>query len=180
MKGQIMNNNNSKVSSCIDTICNNFENSILEIMNIKYYYDLKSIFSIESNLSEDDKYSLYENLINSYLFKIKELNKNIELNKFNRKIDDYLYFFSYRFDNQNEEDLSDVESEGDEIADDLYLKLIGINNRNLELPINLKEIINYQIHSLIDDKDVEKVIQWIILKLAIMYTYLKKEVVKVK
>lgn len=168
-----MSNNNSKVNSCINTICKNFENSIIEIINIQYYYDLEKFFSTGSDLSESDKYLLYENLINDYLIKIKNLNKKVELNKFSREIDDYLEFFSYRFNEKNKEYLSDIEFEGDEIANDLYLKLIGINNRNLKLPINLNEIINYQINSIIDRKDIEKVIQWIILKLAIMYTCLK-------
>ena len=175
-----MSNKNLNVSSCIDTICNNFENSILEIMNIKYYYDLKSFFLTGKDLSKDDKYSLYENLINNYLLKIKKLNKKVELKRFSSSVDDCLDFFSNGYDKQCNEYLADVESEGDEIADDLYLKLIGMNNRDLELPINLREIIKYQIHSIIDDKDIEKVIQWVILKLAIMYTYLKNEVVKVK
>ena len=172
--------NKNNVSSCIDTICNNFENSILEIMNIKYYYDLKSFFSTKKDLSKDDKYSLYENLINNYLLKIKELNKKVELKRFSSSVDECLDFFSNNYDKQSNKYLANVESEGEEIADDLYLKLIGTNNRNLELPIKLDEIIKYQIHSIIDDKYIENVIQWVILKLAIMYMYLKNEVVKVK
>ena len=50
-----MSNKNLNVSSCIDTICNNFENSILEIMNIKYYYDLKSFFPTGKDLSKAEK-----------------------------------------------------------------------------------------------------------------------------
>lgn len=175
-----MSNKNLNVSSCIDTICNNFENSIVEIMNIKYFYDLKSFFSTGSNLSDDEKNTLYENLINNYLLKIKELNKNVELNRFSSSVDDYLDFFSNGYNKQYDKEYSDIESEGDEIADDLYLKLIGTNNRSLELPIRLSEIKKYQVHSIIDDKNIEKVIQWVILKLAIMYTYLKNKEVKVK
>lgn len=168
-----MDNNNSKVSSCIDTIYNNFENSIEKIMNIQYYYDLNKIFSVTNELTEKEWYSLYENLINEYLVKIKNLDKKIKFEKISREIDDYLEFFSHRFDESTSESLSDIEDEGDEIANDLYLKLIGTNNRNLKLPINLNEIINYQINSVINKKDIEKVIQWIILKLAIIYNYLK-------
>ena len=108
------------------------------------------------------------------------MNKKVELKRFSSSVDDCLDFFSNGYDKQCNEYLADVESEGDEIADDLYLKLIGMNNRDLELPVNLKEIIKYQIHSIIDDKYIENVIQWVILKLAIMYMYLKNEVVKVK
>ena len=73
----VADNNNLKVSSCIDTICNNFENSIEKIMNIQYYYDLNKIFSVTNELTEKEWYSLYENLINEYLVKIKNLHINL-------------------------------------------------------------------------------------------------------
>ena len=146
----------------IDTISHEFENSTKKIMAIEYHYDLEKIFSITDNLSLKEKYSLYEVLINDYLKKIKLLENYPSMNDISKDINDITEFY-------------EAMEEADDIVDDLYLKLIGFNGRNLKLPIKLDDIINLQIRGIINSDDIEKVIYWVILELSVLYNYLSSK-----
>ena len=162
----------------IDTISHKFENSTKKIMAIEYHYDLEKIFSITDNLSLKEKYSLYETLINDYLKKIKSLKNHPSMNDIAKDINDITEFYDYTYevDKQKEEStLYEAMEEADDIVDDLYLKLIGVNGRNLKLPIKLDDIINLQIRGIINSDDIEKVIYWVILKLSVLYNYLSSK-----
>lgn len=162
----------------IDTISHEFENSTKKIMAIEYHYDLEKIFSITDNLSLKEKYSLYETLINDYLKKIKSLKNHPSMNDIAKDINDITEFYDYTYevDKQKEEStLYEAMEEADDIVDDLYLKLIGVNGRNLKLPIKLDDIINLQIRGIINSDDIEKVIYWVILKLSVLYNYLSSK-----
>lgn len=162
----------------IDTISHEFENSTKKIMAIEYHYDLEKIFSITDNLSLKEKYSLYEALINDYLKKIKSLKNHPSMNDIEKDINDITEFYDYTYgvDDQKEEStLYEAMEEADDIVDDLYLKLIGVNGRNLKLPIKLDDIINLQIRGIINSDDIEKVIYWVILKLSVLYNYLSSK-----
>lgn len=162
----------------IDTISHEFENSTKKIMAIEYHYDLVKIFSITDSLSLKEKYSLYEALINDYLKKIKSLKNHPSMNDIAKDINNITEFYDYTYgvDKQNEEStLYEVMEEADDIVDDLYLKLIGVNGRNLKLPIKLDDIINLQIRGIINSDDIEKVIYWVILKLSVLYNYLSSK-----
>ncbi|HIR49440.1 MAG TPA: hypothetical protein IAB35_05620 [Candidatus Faecimonas gallistercoris] len=162
----------------IDTISHEFENSTKKIMAIEYHYDLEKIFSISDNLSLKEKYSLYEALINDYLKKIKSLKNHPSMNDIAKDINDITEFYDYTYgvDDQKEEStLYEAMEEADDIVDDLYLKLIGVNGRNLKLPIKLDDIINLQIRGIINSDDIEKVIYWVILKLSVLYNYLSSK-----
>lgn len=162
----------------IDTISHEFENSTKKIMAIEYHYDLEKIFSITDSLSLKEKYSLYEALINDYLKKIKSLKNHPSMNDIAKDINDITEFYDYTYevDDQKEEStLYEVMEEADDIVDDLYLKLIGVNGRSLKLPIKLDDIINLQIRGIINSDDIEKVIYWVILKLSVLYNYLSSK-----
>ena len=162
----------------IDTISHKFENSTKKIMAIEYHYDLEKVFSITDNLSLKEKYSLYEVLINDYLKKIKLLENYPSMNDISKDINDITEFYDYTYgvDDQKEEStLYEAMEEADDIVDDLYLKLIGLNGRNLKLPIKLDDVINLQIRGIINSDDIEKVIYWVILKLSVLYNYLSSK-----
>lgn len=162
----------------IDTISHKFENSTKKIMAIEYHYDLEKIFSITDNLSYTEKYYLYEALINDYLRKIKSLKNHLSMNDIAKDINDITEFYDYTYgvdDPKEESTLYEAMEEADDIVDDLYLKLIGLNGRNLKLPIKLDDVINLQIRGIINSDDIEKVIYWVILKLSVLYNYLSSK-----
>lgn len=162
----------------IDTISHKFENSTKKIMAIEYHYDLEKIFSITDNLSYTEKYYLYEALINDYLRKIKSLKNHLSMNDIAKDINDITEFYDYTYgvdDPKEESTLYEAMEEADDIVDDLYLKLIGLNGRNLKLPIKLDDVINLQIRGIINSDDIEKVIYWVILKLSVLYNYLSRK-----
>lgn len=121
---------------------------------------------------------MYEVLINDYLKKIKLLENYPSMNDISKDINDITEFYDYTYgvDDQKEEStLYEAMEEADDIVDDLYLKLIGFNGRNLKLPIKLDDIINLQIRGIINSDDIEKVIYWVILKLSVLYNYLSSK-----
>lgn len=159
----------------LETISKKFENNTKKIMAIEYHYDLINMFAEINDLSAEEKYSLYEMLINDYLNKIKSLKYHPKLNEIAGDINDITEFYNYTYkidDKSRESTLYEIEEEADDIVDDLYLKLFNSNGRKLQLPIRIGDIINLQIRGFISKGDLDKVFYWIILKLSVMYSYL--------
>ena len=69
----------------------------------------------------------------------------------------------------------DLENEADHIANDLSNKVLGTNNRTIQLPLKIKDIIQFNISSTIDEQDITKVIMWVIMKLSVVDYFSKKK-----
>ncbi len=175
---RIRNEKKLPLKQYLETISKKFENNTKKIMAIEYHYDLINMFTETNNLSSEEKYSLYEMLINDYLNKIKSLKYHPKLNEIAGDINDITEFYNYTYKVNNklqESTLYEIDQEADDIVDDLYLKLFNSNGRKLQLPIKIENIINLQIRSFISKDDLDKVFYWIILKLSVMYSYLSSK-----
>ena len=162
----------------LETISNKFENNTKKIMVIEYHYDLINVFAETNDLSAEEKYSLYDMLINDYLNKIKALKYPPKLNEISGDINNIMEFYDYTYkidDKSLESTLYEIEEEADDIVDDLYLKIFNSNGRNLQLPIRTEDIVNLQIRGFISKDDLDKVFYWIILRLSVMYSYLSSK-----
>lgn len=69
----------------------------------------------------------------------------------------------------------DLENEADHIANDLINKVLGTNNRTIQSPLKIKDIIQFNISSTIDEQDITKVIMWVIMKLSVVDYFSKKK-----
>ena len=144
----------SKLDKLIDAIDNS-------------HIDLISLFC-------DNNHALLEDIINYYLEKIKNIKcKTIDFSMCN----ELLIFFDYNYGVSNEDVRRinySIMEEANIICDDLINKINYTNKRSITLPINLNYLIDYSISSYISLDDLNKVIYYLIIKLAIIYSHYKK------
>ncbi len=144
------------------------ENIIKDIKNITdEHYILEDYFkSITDNELED--------IINYYLFYFKNNIKYSDINYNN--INQITSIFDYNYNVSDKKDRirnSNIMEEAEIISDDLLKKVTNYNDRSINLPINLDNLIKYSISSFTNNSDINLVIYWIILKYSIIY-YLYK------
>ena len=119
-------------------------------------------------LSNEDTDKVLESLLNKYLKLLKPLYTKEKIRKISKKVDDLTDFF---MDVKNDDDV--IVSDGDFIADDLIAKVMNNNDRKIKLPIKIDYIKEYCITSLVKEKDINKELVWIILRIATIYYCLK-------
>lgn len=140
------------------------ENIIKDIKNITdEHYILEDYFkSITDNELED--------IINYYLFYFKNNIKYSDINYNN--INQITSIFDYNYNVSDKKDRirnSNIMEEAEIISDDLLKKVTNYNDRSINLPINLDNLIKYSISSFTNNSDINLVIYWIILKYSIIY-----------
>lgn len=145
-----------------DKISLNIIEKLEKIYAIEYHYDLNEVISSIKKLPLNKRKAVFENLINKLLLKIKTNNSFEEIKKVNRSVDDALEFFI------NEKKDYEVSEEADSVVDDLICKILGQKNRHIELPIKVQFIEDFCIHSMIEQKDVERTLILIVIKLSII------------
>ena len=147
---------------------------ISNINNIVYDYYLDEIFSKVTKLNKTESKEILENLINYYLKKIRDIKINHEINFSSPDFDEIANFFKYNKNDKENKNTSRIIDEADYVVDELCSKVIGSNNRVLELPLKIEYIENYCIGSIIRKEDINKALIWIVLKLSIIYNCLSK------
>ena len=147
---------------------------ISNINNIVYDYYLDEIFSKIKNLSENESKEVLESLINYYLKNIRDIKISHEINFSDPDFDEIANFFKYNKNDKENKNTSRIIDEADYVVDELCSKVIGSNNRILELPLKIEYIENYCIGSVVKKEDLIKALIWIVLKLSIIYNCLSK------
>lgn len=155
-------NVNASISTSI------IENIIKDIKSITdEHYILKDYFNDITNKELED-------IMNYYLFYFKD---NIKYEKIDfNKINQITSIFDYNYNVSNKNDRitnSNIMEEAEIISDDLLKKVTNYNDRSINLPINLDNLIKYSMSSFIKNDNINLVIYWIILKYSIIY-YLYK------
>ena len=155
-------NVNASISTSI------IENIIKDIKSITdEHYILKDYFNDITNKELED-------IINYYLFYFMD---NIKYEKIDfNTINQITSIFDYNYNVSNKNDRitnSNIMEEAEIISDDLLKKVTNYNDRSINLPINLDNLIKYSMSSFINNDNINLVIYWIILKYSIIY-YLYK------
>ena len=91
----------------------------------------------------------------------------------NYNIEEVLDFFSYSHKQDNDNKYYVIEDSAEYIVDDLLNKLFRNDNRKLKLPVHYDTINEYGLSSEIEEKDITRAFLWIILKLSVIYNFLK-------
>lgn len=159
-----------KINNYASELSEVLEDRIKIITSIKYHYDLEELTSSINKLSENEIEFVLEKLINEKLEEIKNCSNIKKYQENIRAIDDITDFFIEKDDD------SSCYEEGSYVVSDLINKVIGINNRNIELPIKINYIKDYCIRNIIDEKDMRKTLLWIILELSVVSYYLNNVV----
>ena len=166
MKKEIKDNEVVNVVNC-------FEERISKIRSIVYHYELLDVIPDFNKKNSKEKKQIIEYTINFYLSKIKKMNNYNLIKDNNYDIDEILDFFSYSNKQDNKNKYYVVEDSADYIVDDLLNKLFRNDNRKLNLPVHYDIINEYGLSSEIDEKDTTRAFLWIILKLSVIYSFLK-------
>lgn len=159
-----------KINDYASKLSEALEDKIKVITSIKYHYDLEELASSINKLSENDAEVILEQLINERLEEIKNSPNKDKYRENIKSIDEITDFFIY-----NNDKSSSVE-EGSFVVSDLINKVIGINGRNIELPLKIEFIKDYCIRNIIDKKDIRKTLLWIVLELTVVSYYLNNVV----
>lgn len=120
-----------KINDYASKLSEALEDKIKVITSIKYHYDLKELASSINKLSENDAEVVLEQLINERLEEIKNSPNKDKYRENIKSIDEITDFFIY-----NNDKSSSVE-EGSFVISNLINKVIGINGRNIELPLKI-------------------------------------------
>lgn len=170
---------NKVKSNYTDTIIDKFNQILNTILSIKYNYNLEDLFNNEKSINKN---IMFEELINHYLYEIKENINNEQIIKNKSLIDSTSDFFDYTYDSKSEDketiNLYAIENEAEVVIDDLISKILGENGRTIELPVNIEDIIQYNINGMINKQDIEKVLMWVCMKLSIVCHICKKKELK--
>ena len=159
-----------KINDYASKLSEALEDKIKVITSIKYHYDLEELASSINKLSENDAEVVLEQLINERLEEIKNSPNKDKYRENIKSIDEITDFFIY-----NNDKSSSVE-EGSFVVSDLINKVIGINGRNIKLPLKIEFIKDYCIRNIIDKKDIKKTLLWIVLELTVVSYYLNNVV----
>lgn len=158
-------------------IIDSFNQKLDDITSIKYHYNLFEVFKNLDKQSTETQQNIFEKLINNYLTEIKKTNIKDILVLEEENINNTLEFFSYEYFCKNQSNIQcyDLENEADDVANDLINKVIGINDRTIQLPLKINDIIQFNINGNINKKDINKVLMWVIMKLSVVEYFSKKK-----
>ena len=166
MKKEIKDNEVVNVVNC-------FDERISKIRSIVYHYELLDVIPNFNNKSSKEQKQIIEDTINFYLSEIKEMNNYNLIKDNNYNIEEVLDFFSYSHKQDNDNKYYVIEDSAEYIVDDLLNKLFRNDNRKLNLPVHYDTINEYGLSSEIEEKDITRAFLWIILKLSVIYNFLK-------
>jgi len=147
----------------IDCMLEEIENINLLEQDFKKRYStfIKNI----SRYNEEDIINFFDNIINKYLLLIS---KNIDVKKKIKSDYSLDEFLSFYYDDKFEE----LYFECSCVVEDLILKSIKYNNREIELPINIQSLIDYGLSTVIKKNEIRFALLWISFRLIYIYKYI--------
>ena len=159
--------NLDKIDNCEKNIINTLDNKFSKIKNNYKHYELKALTPEMLELTNEELNQVLEKIINKKLLEIRNSNLSFKtVYDRRREIETFEESFYLTFNDSNEE--------GETIAWDLVAKVLKRNNREIELPIDINKLIQYSIHSSIDNSNVKDTLLWLALEVfAINYLVVK-------
>lgn len=120
-------------------IINFFDSKKNNVIDLLYNYNLFKSLPKNFILNEDEREKIIENIINYYLKKISELNKNEakiknEYHNIQEVIDYFSYLNDFNINEKQKNSYSIIEDNGECIADDLISKLFINDKRKITFP----------------------------------------------
>lgn len=140
-------------TSIRDEIKNNAV-KILEVSNL----NLDDLVRKMSNLNDEEKDNVISKIINNQLVQLK---KELSIEQFRKIKKDVENITEYYI---NSSDEYDIVEEGDSIADDILFKVLGYNNRKMQLPIDISIIKKYCFSADIKEEKFYDTLVWIAMR----------------
>lgn len=151
-----------KKTTNIDKISNAIiKNASTELSQVLNVLDLEfeDLYFLIRDLSDKEKDEVITIVINKLL---KELKSNITIEKYReiaRNVDEITDYYTSK-----KKEFDVVIEEGDQIANELLFKVIGRNEKQLDLPIDISCVKKYCLSSEIKKDQVYDVLLWIVIR----------------
>lgn len=138
-------------------ISNNMERNVTKVQEV-LDLDLNDLIEIIDGLNDEDKDKVISIIINNQLEKLKSTTIE-QINDVSREIDEITDYYASK-----KEDFDAVIEEGDYVANQILYKVIGYNDRKLDLPIDLSIIKDYCFSSDLKEEQFYDALMWIALR----------------
>lgn len=146
-----------ELASDVTNIMGNEVSKVLDVLDLDLNDDI--IKTIDGLSNNEDKDKLMGIIINEQLEKLKTTVTMKKFCKVSRDVDEVTDYYASK-----KEDFDAVIDEGDHIADDILFKVIGHNERRLELPIDISMIKDYSFSSNLKENQFYDTLTWIALR----------------
>lgn len=138
-------------------ISNNMERNVTKVQEV-LDLDLNDLIEIIDGLNDEDKDKVISIIINNQLEKLKSTTIE-QINDVSREMDEITDYYASK-----KEDFDAVIEEGDYVANQILYKVIGYNDRKLDLPIDLSIIKDYCFSSDLKEEQFYDALMWIALR----------------
>ena len=156
-ENKIKEKNIEEVAKDITGVMENRLSKISEVLNLDLNEDvIKTIDNLSTNEERDKLMGI---IINKQLEKLKKIITMEKFSDVSRDVDDITDYYASK-----KEDFDAVIEEGDHIANDILFKVIGHNDRKIDLPIDISMIKDYCFSSSLKENQFYDTLTWIALR----------------
>lgn len=121
--------------------------------------DINDLIDIVERLPIEDKDKVVSIIINNQLQKLKTTLTIKKYKAIIRDVDEITDYYA-----SEKEDFDVVIEEGDNVSNDILLKVIGANDRKIELPVDINIIKNYCFSTELKEEQFYDTLMWIALR----------------
>ena len=121
--------------------------------------DINDLIDIVERLPIEDKDKVVSIIINNQLQKLKNTLTIKKYKEIIRDVDEITDYYASK-----KEDFDVVIEEGDNVSNDILLKVIGNNDRKIELPVDINIIKNYCFSTELKEEQFYDTLMWIALR----------------
>ena len=139
-------------------ISNTMERNLTKIQEV-LDLDIDDLIDIIERQSEEDRDKIISSIINNQLEKLKTSLTMKKYRDISRDVDDITDYYASK-----KESFDAVIEEGDTVANEILLKVIGNNKRTINLPIDISILKEYCISSEIKEEQLYDTLMWIALR----------------
>lgn len=150
--------NEAKPEELALLISNTMERNLTKIQEV-LDLDIDDLIDIIERRSEEDRDKIISSIINNQLEKLKTSLTMKKYRDISRDVDDITDYYASK-----KESFDAVIEEGDTVANEILLKVIGNNKRTINLPIDISILKEYCISSEIKEEQLYDTFMWIALR----------------
>lgn len=151
-------NKNINIEELASSLTKTMEMNLSKVQEV-LDLDINDLIDIVERLPIEDKDKVVSIIINNQLQKLKSTLTIKKYKEIIRDVDEITDYYASK-----KEDFDVVIEEGDNVSNDILLKVIGNNDRKLELPIDINIIKNYCFSTELKEEQFYDTLMWIALR----------------
>ena len=151
-------NKNINVEELASSLTKTMEMNLSKVQEV-LDLDINDLIDIVERLPIEDKDKVVSIIINNQLEKLKTTLTIKKYKEIIRDVDEITDYYASK-----KEDFDVVIEEGDNVSNDILLKVIGNNDRKIELPVDINIIKNYCFSTELKEEQFYDTLMWIALR----------------